>query len=71
MDVETFEVRKDAQLAREVEFALPREMTQAQVFGSPGTSFAGSSSVGVWLPTSMCIGTEVRTACPSPMPMSR
>ena len=29
-DVETFEVRKDAQLAREVEFALPREMTQAQ-----------------------------------------
>jgi Ti-type conjugative transfer relaxase TraA len=29
-DVESFEVRKDAQLAREVEFALPREMTQAQ-----------------------------------------
>ena len=29
-DVETFEIRKDAQLAREVEFALPREMTQAQ-----------------------------------------
>lgn len=29
-DVEAFEVRKDAQLAREVEFALPREMTQAQ-----------------------------------------
>jgi Ti-type conjugative transfer relaxase TraA len=29
-DVEVFEVRKDAQLAREVEFALPREMTQAQ-----------------------------------------
>ncbi|WP_454624690.1 Ti-type conjugative transfer relaxase TraA [Bradyrhizobium cenepequi] len=28
--VEAFEVRKDAQLAREVEFALPREMTQAQ-----------------------------------------
>ena len=26
-DVEAFEVRKDAQLAREVEFALPREMT--------------------------------------------
>ena len=25
-----FEVRKDAQLAREVEFALPREMTEAQ-----------------------------------------
>jgi Ti-type conjugative transfer relaxase TraA len=29
-DVEAFEVRKDAQLVREVEFALPREMTQAQ-----------------------------------------
>lgn len=29
-DVEAFEVRKDAQLAREVEFALPREMTRAQ-----------------------------------------
>jgi Ti-type conjugative transfer relaxase TraA len=29
-DVEAFEVRKDAQLAREVEFALPREITQAQ-----------------------------------------
>jgi Ti-type conjugative transfer relaxase TraA len=29
-DVETFEVRKDAQLAREVEFAIPREMTEAQ-----------------------------------------
>jgi Ti-type conjugative transfer relaxase TraA len=29
-DVEAFEVRKDAQLAREVEFAIPREMTRAQ-----------------------------------------
>lgn len=29
-DVEAFELRKDAQLAREVEFAIPREMTQAQ-----------------------------------------
>ncbi len=29
-DVEAFEARKDAQLAREVEFALPREMTEAQ-----------------------------------------
>jgi len=29
-DVETFEVRKDAQLAREVEFAIPREMSEAQ-----------------------------------------
>jgi Ti-type conjugative transfer relaxase TraA len=29
-DVEAFEARRDAQLAREVEFALPREMTQVQ-----------------------------------------
>ncbi|MCP1470821.1 Ti-type conjugative transfer relaxase TraA [Sphingobium sp. OAS761] len=29
-DVEGFEKRKDAQLAREVEFAIPREMTKAQ-----------------------------------------
>lgn len=29
-DVEAFEVRKDAHLAREVEFAIPREITQAQ-----------------------------------------
>ncbi|AZO29784.1 Ti-type conjugative transfer relaxase TraA [Mesorhizobium sp. M1B.F.Ca.ET.045.04.1.1] len=29
-DVEAFEVRKDAQLAREVEFALPRELSHAQ-----------------------------------------
>ena len=31
-DVEAFEVRKDAQLAREVEFAIPREMNEAQGF---------------------------------------
>ncbi|WP_316173424.1 Ti-type conjugative transfer relaxase TraA [Bradyrhizobium sp. SZCCHNRI1073] len=29
-DVEAHEIRKDAQLAREVEFALPREMSEAQ-----------------------------------------
>src|ERR1700728_4603362 len=29
-DVEAVEVRKDAQLAREVEFAIPREMSEAQ-----------------------------------------
>ncbi len=29
-DVEAFEVRKDAQLSREVEFAIPREMSEAQ-----------------------------------------
>ena len=29
-DVEAFEVRKDAQLAREIEFAIPREMSERQ-----------------------------------------
>src|SRR3546814_20999764 len=29
-DIEAIEKRKDAQLAREVEFAIPREMIQAQ-----------------------------------------
>ncbi|MGB3317632.1 MAG: Ti-type conjugative transfer relaxase TraA [Sphingopyxis granuli] len=29
-DVEAAEIRKDAQLAREIEFAIPREMTEAQ-----------------------------------------
>ena len=29
-DVEAFEIRKDAQLAREIEFAIPREMSEAQ-----------------------------------------
>jgi hypothetical protein len=29
-DVEAFEIRKDAQLAREVELAIPREMSEAQ-----------------------------------------
>ena len=32
-DVEAFEIRKDAQLAREIEIALPREMNQAQAIG--------------------------------------
>ncbi|KGB59034.1 Ti-type conjugative transfer relaxase TraA [Sphingopyxis sp. LC363] len=32
-DVEAAETRKDAQLAREVEFAIPREMTQEQGIG--------------------------------------
>ncbi len=32
-DVEAFETRKDAQLAREIEFAIPREMTERQGIG--------------------------------------
>ena len=44
-DVEAFEVRKDAQLAREVEFAIPREMTQAQGFELARDSFGANSSI--------------------------
>src|ERR1700730_6974419 len=43
-DVEAFEVRKDAQLAREVEFAIPRELTQAQ-----GIELAGDFRPGGFL----------------------
>lgn len=43
-DVEAFEVRKDAQLAREVEFAIPREMTQAQGI-EPARDFAQTEFV--------------------------
>ena len=45
-DVEAFEVRKDAQLAREVEFAIPRELTQAQGIGLV-RDFAQSEFVGL------------------------
>ena len=38
-DVEAFEVRKDAQLAREVEFAIPREMSERTASNWPATSF--------------------------------
>ncbi|ABD90042.1 Ti-type conjugative transfer relaxase TraA [Rhodopseudomonas palustris] len=44
-DVEAFEIRKDAQLAREVEFAIPREMTQAQGI-ELARDFAQSEFVG-------------------------
>src|ERR1700761_2927862 len=45
-DVEAFEVRKDAQLAREIEFAIPREMNEAQGTSSPATSFGASLLIG-------------------------
>mgnify|MGYP003125447590 FL=1 len=44
-DVEAFEVRKDAQLAREVEFAIPREMSEAQGI-ELARDFAQSEFVG-------------------------
>ncbi|CAL75142.1 putative conjugal transfer protein; TraA [Bradyrhizobium sp. ORS 278] len=45
-DVEAFEVRKDAQLAREVEFALPRELSEAQGI-ELARDFAQSEFVGL------------------------
>ena len=44
-DVEAFEVRKDAQLAHEVEFAIPRELTEAQGIDL-ARDFAQSEFVG-------------------------
>ncbi len=45
-DVEAFEIRKDAQLAREVEFALPSELTRAQGI-ELARDFAQSEFVGL------------------------
>jgi Ti-type conjugative transfer relaxase TraA len=45
-DVEAFEVRKDAQLAREVEFAIPREMNERQGI-ELARDFARSEFVGL------------------------
>ncbi len=45
-DVEAFEIRKDAQLAREVEFAIPREMSKRRASNSPATSFGPNSWIG-------------------------
>ena len=44
-DAEAFEVRKDAQLAREVEFAIPREMSEHKASNWPATSFGPNSSI--------------------------
>src|SRR5246127_2275062 len=45
-DAEAFEVRKDAQLAREVEFAIPREMNERQGI-ELARDFARSEFVGL------------------------
>jgi Ti-type conjugative transfer relaxase TraA len=47
-EVEAFEVRKDAQLAREVEFAIPREMSEAQ-----GTELARNFARGEFVDRGM------------------
>src|ERR1700730_3521741 len=45
-DVEAFEARKDPQLAREVEFAIPRELTQAQGIELAGDFLGANSWIG-------------------------
>jgi hypothetical protein len=66
-EVEAGEKRKDAQLAREVEFAIPREMTQEQGIALAREFVARNSSSAAWSPTSMSIGTSApmasQTAC--------
>lgn len=52
-DIEAIEKRKDAQLAREVEFAIPREMIQAQ-----GIELARDFVQREFVDTSMSIGTS-------------
>jgi hypothetical protein len=42
-EVEAGEKRKDAQLAREVEFSIPREMNEKQGVSSPAISWKSSS----------------------------
>ena len=69
-DVEAFEVRKDAQLAREVEFAIPREMS-----AGAGHRTGPRLRAGEFVDRGMIADLNVhwdmaRTACPNPMPMS-
>jgi ATP-dependent exoDNAse (exonuclease V) alpha subunit len=57
-EVEAGEKRKDAQLAREVEFSIPREMNRGTGRRSPAISSKSSLSIAAWSRTSMCIGTR-------------
>jgi hypothetical protein len=68
-DVEAVEVRKDAQLAREIEFAIPREMTQADGIELARDFVQRSSLIAAWSPISMFIGILDPTASPNPTPM--
>jgi ATP-dependent exoDNAse (exonuclease V) alpha subunit len=49
--VEAGEVSKDAQLAREVEFAIPRELSQEHGIGLARDYVAASSSSAAWSST--------------------
>jgi len=71
-EVEAFEIRKDAQLAREVEFAIPREMGEAQgIELARDLRYAGRIRGSGHDRRSQCaLGLWARTACPNRMPMS-
>ena len=63
--VEVAEKSIDAQLAREIEFAIPRELDQQQGIAL-AHDFVGDQFVSAARsPTSMCIGISGRTACRS------
>jgi hypothetical protein len=68
-EIEAIEKRKDAQLSREVEFSIPREMTRRRGSRWRGISCASSLSIAEWWPISMCIGTSARTGWRSRMRM--
>jgi hypothetical protein len=69
-DVEAAELRKDAQLSREVEFAIPREMNVEQGIALAGILCRPSLWIEACAPTSICIGILPQTASPNPMLMS-
>ena len=45
-EVEAFEIRKDAQLARELEFAIRARSVRRRESNSPATSFGANSWIG-------------------------
>jgi hypothetical protein len=67
--VEAAELRKDAQLAREIEFAIPRELDQTEGIRLARESCSASSSRAAWSPISMSIGILGQTANPGRTPM--
>ena len=57
--VELGEKRKDSQVAREVEFAIPQELSQRKESRWRGTMCSGSSWHAGWWRTSTCIGKKI------------
>jgi Ti-type conjugative transfer relaxase TraA len=64
-DVEALEVRKDAQLAREVEFALPRELTLAQGI-ELARDFAQAEFVGLGMIADLNVHWDIEDGMPKP-----